>query len=81
MSGTTDMIMCPACGSDFQPQEGVSRCFCPNCGRPVDIAQARSLTELIRSAQETARLSQQIARQAQQTLSEAEHNLAHLKAT
>lgn len=58
--------MCPACGDSFVPPQSSPRCFCPHCGKPVDIAQARALEEMLRSAQETARVAQETARRAQQ---------------
>ena len=66
MSNAEKALMCPACGKSFVPPAGVPRCFCPHCGRPVDVAQARDLEETIRAARETARVAQETARRAQE---------------
>lgn len=82
MSDTTDALMCPACGDSFLPPRGTSRCFCPHCGRPVDVTQARALEEVLRSAQETARIAQETALQAQQAAVQAQQAAeeSHLQA-
>ena len=71
MSNVEDALMCPACGESFVPPQDAVRCFCPHCGKPVDVAQARALEETIRSAQETARIAQQTALRAQEAAREA----------
>ncbi len=72
MSDTTNALMCPACGESFLPPCDALRCFCPHCGRPVDVAQARAIEEMLRSAQETARTAQETALQAQRAALQAE---------
>ena len=41
MSEQGAALMCPACGESFEPPLGAARCFCPHCGKPVDVERTR----------------------------------------
>ena len=79
MSGSDKPLMCPACGESFVPRADAVRCFCPHCGKPVDIAQARAIEEMLRAAQATMREAQEAARQAEETCKQAERDAEEAK--
>ncbi|MBR3160417.1 MAG: hypothetical protein IKF14_15135 [Atopobiaceae bacterium] len=79
MSESESPLMCSACGEHFTPRAEVARCFCPHCGKPVDIAQARAIEEMLRAAQATMREAQAAARQAEETCRQAERDAEEAK--
>lgn len=78
MSEQGAALMCPACGDSFVPPQGVAHCFCPHCGKPVDIEQARELEKMLREARAITAQAIQDAKEAQRV---SEQAMADLRKT
>ena len=78
MDEQVEALMCPACGDGFVPPQGVAHCFCPHCGKPVDIEQARELEKMLREARSIAAQAIQDAKEAQRV---SEQAMADLRKT